>query len=469
MCSQPEWSPCGRRILCLATDDASSYVTFPARLLTISVDGGEITEVLGGRWFIACARWLPGGEQIAVAGAPESTLTIPMFSLWVIGRSGGYPELRTRGMVGNIGCFTEHDMPIMDLMYGSNALTILDRKSALATVQRGGSTEIWRIALEGGIAMERALVGERSCIALDANPAANVMLFAATDMHSPTELWSATLDDYREERLTNLNGDVLSRWPSTKVEQFVFESADATEIEAWFLAPADRSGPIPTVLYIHGGPSCAIGHAFRYDFLLLASHGFGVLFANFRGSTGYGEPLTRAIMGDWGERGYPDHIGVVDAAVSRGLVNADRLGVWGHSHGGFATCWIVGHTNRFKAAIAEAGFTNFTTLYYLTDIPGVFSRELGGQPHEIPDVYRSRSPITYAHRCTTPTMLLHGEDDLRCPISEAEQFYRVLRDAGCKTELVRIPGCSHSGDSVGPLSARLAQNDSVLTWFQQHL
>ncbi|MGC2030844.1 MAG: prolyl oligopeptidase family serine peptidase, partial [Steroidobacteraceae bacterium] len=131
--------------------------------------------------------------------------------------------------------------------------------------------------------------------------------------------------------------------------------------------------------------------------------------------------------------------------------------------------WIVGHTQRFKAAIAQAGFVNFATLYYLSDIPGIFSRDLGGRPHEIPDVYRACSPITYAHRCTTPTLLLHGEADLRCPISEAEQFHRALSDVGCVTELFRIPQCPHSGDSTGPLSARRAQNDALLDWFERYL
>jgi dipeptidyl aminopeptidase/acylaminoacyl peptidase len=162
-------------------------------------------------------------------------------------------------------------------------------------------------------------------------------------------------------------------------------------------------------------------------------------------------------------------MGAVDAAIERGFADRKRLAVWGHSHGGFATCWIVGHTQRFRAAIAEAGFSNFATLYYLSDIPEIFSKDLGGRPHEIPDVYRSRSAIAYAHRCTTPTMLLHGELDLRCPISEAEQFHRVLCDVGCTTELFRIPNCSHSGDSTGPLSARRAQNEALLSWFGQHL
>jgi dipeptidyl aminopeptidase/acylaminoacyl peptidase len=105
----------------------------------------------------------------------------------------------------------------------------------------------------------------------------------------------------------------------------------------------------------------------------------------------------------------------------------------------------------------------------LTDAPDGFRRELGGRPDEIPEVYQERSPLTYAHRCTTPTLLLHGEVDLRCPISESEQFYRALCDAGCITELLRIPDCAHLGDSVGPLSARKAQNEALISWFLKYL
>jgi dipeptidyl aminopeptidase/acylaminoacyl peptidase len=467
-CSQPEWSPCGRRILFFATETFIPFASYSPRLLTIDVADGEITEVMGSPWYITCARWLPGGEHIAVAAAKESTLTVPIPSLWVIDRCGTHAELRSPGMPANIGCGIHHDMPAWDLTQ-VNTLTVLDRSTIFVTVQKGGSVEIWRVALEGDIALQSIINGKRSCIVLDANGAIDALLFAVTELTSPTELWRSTLNGTEEERLTSLNDEVLSHWPETDLDQFVFESADGTPIDAWFMAPAKRQGPVPTVLFIHGGPFSATGFAFRYDFLLLASQGLGVLFANFRGSAGYGEPFMRAIIGDWGERGYPDHIGAVDAAVAHGFADANRLAVWGLSHGGFATCWIVGHTNRFKAAIAEAGCTNFTTLYYSTDAPDVIRRDLGGRPHEIPDVYRARSPMTYGHRCTTPTMLLHGEDDLRCPIGEADQFHRLLRDTGCTTELFRIPDCNHLGDSAGPLSARRAQNEALISWFKQHL
>jgi len=235
------------------------------------------------------------------------------------------------------------------------------------------------------------------------------------------------------------------------------------------MARADALGPQPTVMFIHGGPFLASGYAFRFDLVMLAANGYAVLFSNFRGSFGYGLAHTRAIHGDWGTRGFPDHMGTVDEAVKRGFADANRLGVWGQSHGGFATCWIVGHTTRFKAAVAEASVTNFATTYYLCDIPEGFSSIIGGRPDEIPDVYRSRSPITYAHRCKTPTLMLHGADDLRCTLAEAEQFYRVLRDNGCTSEMVILKGCNHMGDAMGPLTARVGQNEALLDWFERYL
>jgi dipeptidyl aminopeptidase/acylaminoacyl peptidase len=436
--------------------------------MTVNVDNGAINEVLGNRWYIVDARWLPGGERVAVAAAFDSTLTIPAPGLWVVDRSGGNADFRTPGAIGNVGFRIHHDMPVWDLTHGKS-ITVLDQHTAFATVQKGGCVEIWRIALDGAIAVERVVGGARSCMVLDAHPAANMLLYATTDLQSPTELCRSSLSGTDEHRLTQLNDAVIARWPAIAVEPLVFKSADGTEIEAWFLRGASRSGSLPTVLFIHGGPFSSTGHAFRYDFLLLAAHGFGVLFANFRGSSGYGDAFSRAIMGNWGERGFMDHMGTVDAAIARGFADPERLGVWGPSHGGFATCWVVGHTRRFRAAVAEAAFTDFSTLYHQTDAPESFARDLGGKPHEIPDVYRALSPLTYAHRCTTPTLLLHGEDDLRCPIGEAEQFHRVLIDAGCTTELFRIPDCHHMGDSTGPLSARCAQNEALLDWFQRFL
>jgi dipeptidyl aminopeptidase/acylaminoacyl peptidase len=467
-CSQPEWSPGGQHILYLARDAVIPFDNGSQRLKTLDVETGAATEVLGKGWYVESARWVPGGDGIVAAAAKDSSLTIPTLSLWHVDPAGGDAELRTPTLEGHIGFRLNHDMPARELSI-YNGITVPDRATAFITVQNRGNAEIWRVGLRGSIDVAPVVRGERACIVLDARRAGDALLYATTDLQTPFELALASLEGHHERQLTTLNSAVLDRWPRARVEPFSFTSADGLRIDAWFMSLAHREPRVPTVLFIHAGPYLATGNAFRFDFHHLVSHGYGVLFANFRGSAGYGESFVRAIAGDWGARAYPDHMGAVDAAIERDYADRERLGVWGPSHGGFATCWLVGHSNRFRAAVAEAAITHFSTLYYLTDVPETFRRELGGRPHEIPDVYRSRSPLTYAHRCTTPTMLLHGENDLRSPIGEAEQFYRALQDAGCPTELFPIPSCSHIGDSVGPLSARRAQNEALLSWFQRHL
>lgn len=468
--TQPAFSPCGKRLLFMGSDAAVGYqaISSGLRLLTFDLADSHVTQVLGERWFIAAAAWSRCGERIVVVGALDSELTVPSMSVWVVNRDGSNPRCRTIGCDGDAGMRAHHDMPTWETSQ-RNLLCVPDAERAYATVMRRGNVEIWEVALDGEPRCKPVIAGPRSCLIMDVGPGNSQILFCASDLHTPWELYSFDPTTRTERRITRLNADTLAGWPTLTAEHLDFRSSDGTPLEGWHLMRADRHGPQPTVQFIHGGPFLTTGNIFRFDSHLLAANGFGVLFSNFRGSAGYGEAFSRAIMGDWGTRGFGDHMAAIDAGISRGLVDPQRCGVWGPSHGGFATCWIVGHTNRFRAAVAESAMTNFVSLYYLSDVTTWIVRDLGGTPDEIPDIYRSRSPLTYASRCRTPTLLVHGEDDVRCPISESEQFYRALHDAGCVTELVRIPGMSHMGDSTGPLGARLGQNEALLDWFERHL
>lgn len=475
MAMQPAFSPCGKRIAFLASDAAAGFpsLTFGRfKLCSMDLKTGVVTEVTGEGWYIAAFAWSPCGERLVIAGDFQSSLPLPSPGLWVVNRDGSGRQCRTDGFIGNLGCRVHHDMPTWATL-AHNYFIVTDRDVAYATMLVGGTTEIWKIKLDGPLDgpndCKPVVAGPRTCVVLDVNARAQRLLFAATDLSTPWELHELDLSGGEERRLTHLNRDALHAWPRMKLEHLTFRSEDGLPLEGWCLRRADRTGAQPTVLFIHGGPMLATGHAFRFDFHLLAANGFAVLFSNFRGSSGYGAEFDRALGGDWGTKGFPDHMAAVDAAIARGLADPMRLGVWGPSHGGFATAWIVGHTHRFRAAVAESSAVNFSTMYYLSDAADLFLYDLGGRPDEIPDVYRSRSPITYAPRCRTPTLLIHGEEDLRCPISEAEQFYRVLRDVGCETELVRIAGMTHVGDSIGPLPVRRAQNEALLDWFERHL
>jgi dipeptidyl aminopeptidase/acylaminoacyl peptidase len=242
------------------------------------------------------------------------------------------------------------------------------------------------------------------------------------------------------------------------------------DVEGWYLKPPLGTAPYPTILYIHGGPHGAYGHIFSFDFQLLAGAGYGVLIVNHRASTGYGNDFSTAIKGDWGNLDYQDLMAGVDHAIALGLADADRLGVCGLSGGGNLSSWIVGQTDRFKAAVPENPVTNWVSFYGVSDVGVWFAVEqMGGHPHEIPDVYARCSPITYAHRCTTPTLLVQGENDYRCPAEQSEQFYTVLKANGCAVEMLRLPNSSHGGAIIGPVASRRAQNEALLDWFQRYI
>jgi dipeptidyl aminopeptidase/acylaminoacyl peptidase len=178
--------------------------------------------------------------------------------------------------------------------------------------------------------------------------------------------------------------------------------------------------------------------------------GYVVLFINHRASTGYGDAFSTRITGDWGNLDYADLMAGVDDAIAQGLVDQERMGVCGLSGGGNLSCWIVGQTDRFKAAVPENPITNWVSFYGVSDIgPYVAVRQLGGHPHEIPEVYARCSPITYTHRCTTPTLLIQGEADYRCPPEQSEQFYTVLKANGCPVEMLRLPNSDHTGSMTG--------------------
>jgi dipeptidyl aminopeptidase/acylaminoacyl peptidase len=459
-CSAPRWSPAGDRILFQASFDATSY---HPRLRTVDVESGAVRDVLGSWGGCQVAAWLEDGERIAFVGVPAGPRVNLHMNLYVVG-ADGVPQCRTPDFPAHVTCRVVHDMPVWDV--APTGLTVTADDAAYVTVQQGGSAGIWRIALTGAPDRERVLDGERTCLLLDHHPAAG-LLFAGTDVASPTELYLA--DGEHERRLTRLNDDVLASWPRLRTEHLAFSAPDGLELEGWFVTRADAEGAQPAVLNVHQGPYMCVGHAFRFDLHLLASHGIAVLYSNFRGSAGYGQEFMDAIGHDWGTAAFPDHMAAVDAAVASGLADPDRLGVWGASHGGFATCWIVGHTDRFAAAVAEAAVTDFAISYYTNDIPDFVETQFGGRPDQVPQLYHSRSPVTYAVGCTTPILMLHYANDLRCPVNQAEAFHRAVLDGGGTSELVIMPGGSHIADSTGEPPLRLAQNEALLDWFARNL
>jgi dipeptidyl aminopeptidase/acylaminoacyl peptidase len=285
------------------------------------------------------------------------------------------------------------------------------------------------------------------------------------------ELWS--IDDQGAERQITRHNDRLLR--SRKVfegQPAYFNASDGMLVEGWIHLPDGRpKGDRPLVLGIHGGPKTVYGHAFFIEFQMLAGAGFAVAYANPRGSDGYGEDWANTVQGHYGERDYRDLMEFVDHLLAQDLgLDPERMGVFGGSYGGFMTNWIIGQTARFKAAVSQRGITNWVSFFGTSDIGYFFSPDhVGGLPWSDPERYREKSPLTYVDAVSTPLLLIHSENDLRCPIEQAEQLFTYLKRLGRTVKLARFPEENHELPRSGKPNRRMERLRLILEWFKEWL
>jgi acylaminoacyl-peptidase len=271
-------------------------------------------------------------------------------------------------------------------------------------------------------------------------------------------------------RLTQVNADLFSFRNLGDVEEIWWESSyDQRKIQGWIVKPPnfDPNKKYPLILEIHGGPFASYGSVYSAEIQAFAAEGYVVLYSNPRGSTGYGEEFGNLIHHDYPNHDYDDLMSGVDAVIDKGYIDTNNLFVTGGSGGGVLTAWIVGKTDRFKAAVVAKPVINWYSFVLYADNPQFFAKYWFGKlPWEDPESYLKRSPLSYVGNVTTPTMLLTGEEDFRTPIPESEQFYAALKLENVETAMVRIPGASH-GIAYRP-SNLVAKIASILSWFEKY-
>jgi dipeptidyl aminopeptidase/acylaminoacyl peptidase len=465
MNSAPKWSADGQSVVYVASHDPDSHELM-SRLCRVDLEG-TVTDLTEPDGLVASHAPMSDGRVAYVLDFECAKVVGSRSSLYVLDPSTGTRTERGADIEGHIEGGIQPDNPGSRLGLGQLLLGAGD-SDAIVRVQTGGEVALVRVALDGDESHAVVAGGTRVCAPVSAR--GQKVLFGAFGFTEPGDLHLVDLDTGEERRLTRLNDDVLAELDLPTVVPLRFSSIDGAPVEGWFLQPAEPTEPLPSVLSIHGGPHGAWGAQFNFDHLMFAGAGYGVLLVNHRASTGYGDAFATAIRGDWGNLDYADLMAGVDHAIAEGLADPDRLGVCGISGGGNLTGWIIGHTDRFKAACPENPVFNWFSMYGTSDIGADFSvRELGGTPYEVEDVYRRCSPITYAHRCTTPTLFLQHESDYRCPAEQTEQFFTVLRVNGVPAEMLRFPNTSHGGSVRGPIGHRRAQNEALLDWMNRHV
>lgn len=464
-----KWSPDGSQLLYGVSMLPDRFRAFEADIYTVDLEGKR-TQHLAGWGVIGNADWHPDGQRIVFVGNPDDNAPIgthPNLFVYTIGND--LPDNRTssleRGIAGNL---TGGRMPVMGLATAHLHFSD-DGEAVFVRVVNAGKTEIMRVALSGEEAIQTVIGGERVANLQDKH--GEWLLYAVDSINQTPDLYIAKTDGSYERQLTHINDAFLADIVLPEYEKLHFTGTDGADVEGWYVKPTDGStGPYPTILWIHGGPHGCFGEHFAFDTQMFTGAGYGVLFINHRASTGYGNVFSTAIKGDWGNLDYGDLMAGVDYAIERGLADGEQLGCCGISGGGNLSSWIVGQTDRFKAAIPQNPVTNWVSFYGVSDIGVWFSVEqLGGHPHEIPEIYRKCSPITYAHRCTTPTLMIQHEHDWRCPAEQSEQFYTVLKANGCPVEMLRMPKGSHGGSIGGPVQLRKAHLQARLDWFNRYV
>lgn len=400
----------------------------------------------------------PDGQTIAYRGYDDKVLSYQQDNLYLMNADGNNAREIAADFPGSIG----------------QTLWAPDGKSLLVLSEDYGVLSLYRIDLNGratklltdigGTSIGRPYGTGSFSVSGGRRP---VIAYTAGFAERPSEIASAGLDGRDIKILTALNEDILPYLDMARVEEIkVPSSHDGLEIEAWVALPPDfkADGSFPMILEIHGGPYAMYGPYFASEIQRYAAEGYVTVWSNPRGSTGYGEDFALAIDLAYPGYDYDDLMSVVDELVKRNYVSEDRLFVTGGSGGGILTAWIVTRTERFAAAASAKPVINWYTMALAADIAQYVRRHwIRADPWTDPDAFLNRSPIRYADKVTTPTLMLVGEEDYRTPTWEAEQFYTALKMNGVETALIRIPGAPHH--ITGRPSRLIAQTDNVMGWF----
>ena len=466
------WSPDGTRIAFSANRRRNGDLLFLQDVHVVDVATKSITTITGGPTAVfGIPTWMPDGKTLLLLGSRLPGRAGSRNDLWLFAADGA-----DAGSRGGRNLSARHDlMPgagmNSDVTRGetSRLWPSPDGKTISFTAPIDGGYELWRLTVADGD-IERLTDGHHYLSGWDAIAGArgrSRYAYLRSTPTSPPDLW---LQDGAGEprRLTAFNDDVLGELELVEPVERRSE-VDGRTIQGWFIPGTGDTKALVTE--IHGGPHTLYGWSLVWEFQVLAANGMGVFYCNPRGSEGYGEDFNDANHRDWGPGPMRDVLAGVDALVADGLADPKRLGVTGGSYGGYLTNWIVGHDDRFAAAMTCRSVSDMGMLFLTGDISGGewAKLEFDAYPWEDPAYFREISPISYAQHVKTPLLIQHSERDLRCTVGQAEALFTVLRSMKAPVRLLRVPDETHELTRSGTPYRRIENLDIVRDWFAHFL
>lgn len=451
-----DWHPDGQRLLATANlANADELSPNADDLIVVDVATGAISTLTEGGGPDRHARYSPSGERLAYLNSVDDRRGYENAVLQV--DLGGELLAATATLDRSVDDFAWVGEDELVVQYDDDGDTRLARVS-LPDLEIEPLVE--RV---GGLSLGRPYSGGQFSASADGE----VLAFTLAGSDHPADL--AVYRGGEVERLTDLTAELRAYVALGEVEEIRVESeAGGESVEAWIVKPPgfDAAQDYPLLLEIHGGPYTNYGDRFSMEAQLYAAAGYVVVYANPRGSTSYGERFANLIEDNYPGEDYDDLMAVVDEVVGRGYVDEERVYVTGGSGGGVLTAWIVGSTDRFRAAVVAKPVINWASFVLSADGTPFFSEYwFAAKPWEDYEAYWRRSPLSLVGNVTTPTMLLVGDSDYRTPVHESEQYYTALKLRGVPTALVKIPGAGHS--IAQRPSNLMAKVSGVLGWFER--
>ena len=463
-----DWSPKGDEILFVSNREADPDRVFNYDVFAVNIARATVRRITNTKSAEYHPAWSPDGSSIAMLATTRpltsSETTMEDTHVWVMKADG-----TARRDIGTA----------IDNRQGPPQWSA-DGAWIYCTVQERGDVRLYRLPAAGGAPEAIApLAGERGTVGAWSVAKDGTVAFAMTTPGAPSELYLRE-PGAAPRRLTDLNGAVLAGRARAAVESLPFKGADGLDVEAFLTLPPSRAAGTthPLIVAIHGGPHGQQGPAFNFKAQVYASRGWATLMVNYRGSTGYGQKFADAIAKDQNGQEAQDVLAGVDAALARHpWLDAGRLGLEGVSYGGQLTNWLITRTTRFRASVPTAGISNLVTQNYLAYYHDYLAVEFGAYPHEqwrpdddsrprlLMDFLWERSPLRYVASVKTPVLFLHGENDNDVPISEAEQFFVALKDAGVETVMVRYPREGHGLREPAHVVDAIERS---IAWYDRH-
>ncbi|MBN1486976.1 MAG: S9 family peptidase [Anaerolineae bacterium] len=466
----PCWSPDGKQIAFISNHAPDSHLDPDADgVYIVPVESGEPRKLNAPVGPKDLASYSPDGKWIAYIGQEGRGKWWQNDSVWIVPTDG---DGAARDLMAAhdlmVSAFTTNDAGSATLM---PPVWSKDSHWVTAQISLHGRTTLHTVSLETGelntLIEGDGVVGTHS---MDATQKKLAYFYGS--MTDPVQIWLYDMENGEKQQLTHLNQELREVWDLGELEEVWIDGPDGDDLHGWILKPPgfDPHKQYPSILEIHGGPIAQYGYFFMHEFYYLAAQGYVIHFCNPRGSLGYGEAYIKATKDGWGAEDYADVMAWTDYVAALPYIDNTRMGVTGGSYGGYMTAWIIGHTDRFKAAVAQRCVSNLVSLWGSSDGNWVFQRHFGDKaPYESIERMWACSPMAHIGSAKTPTLIIHSENDMRCPLEQGQQVYIALKKLGVNTELVLFPGEPHGLSRTGRTDRRVARLEHILEWFKRYL